>query len=135
MKATELRIGNLVHGISTGANGVRLPNTLTNFVVHTIEFWGCEVYMLGDNPAQQKELPEFKYFDLAPIKLTEKWLVRFGFEQRSYDILMKNGVSFVERNGVWHLSGYEKTINFVHELQNLYFALTGEELSTSVGTK
>jgi len=54
-----------------------------------------------------------------PIPLTEEWFLKFGFEGNSGTF-------------AWKLSPAGKVINveckYVHQLQNLYFALTGEEL-------
>lgn len=73
---------------------------------------------------------------IKPIPITEEWLVRFGFKINSgvssREFLMKNikvcnhyekGFLFIV--DWWH-SGI--MIQSVHQLQNLYFALTGEEL-------
>lgn len=65
---------------------------------------------------------------IKPIPLTEEWLVKFGF--------LING-SCCENNKIvlykiinpteFHLAGVK--LQYVHQLQNLYFALTGEELT------
>ena len=73
----------------------------------------------------------------APISLTEEWLERFGimqntwFEDGSYMIKEDRGFGWemYVRNAV-----KTKRISFayfkhVHQLQNLYFALTGQELT------
>jgi hypothetical protein len=80
-----------------------------------------------------------------PIPLTEEWLVKFGFKkQRGVWVLdfMKSTQGLrgdLRSDGSFSLALDEKsllgdteslslrTINFVHQLQNLYFALTGEE--------
>ena len=87
-----------------------------------------------------------------PIPLTEEWLVRFGFEidQTSEEAYLKintdfnNGSTFSldcfiadysfminERSddGDSHTSFIPKKLKYVHQLQNLYFALTGDELT------
>jgi hypothetical protein len=85
----------------------------------------------------------------TPIPLTEEWLLKFGFIKNTYPNLhwfkcLDNGdkLSITEHKQYGsnkHLSfyfncgGYSsidlQLIN-VHQLQNLYFALTGEELTT-----
>ena len=77
-----------------------------------------------------------------PIPLTEEWLLKFGFmfEKNHY------GYSFPEHsdwllefnkanNKWWVRYGLEKIdcerLSYVHQLQNLVFALTGEELKLS----
>lgn len=76
---------------------------------------------------------------IKPIPLTEEWLLKFGFEKlcstekgfkqnvysmrnpslQIYELSKGYGVSFWIGNELKH----------VHQLQNLYFALTGEELT------
>lgn len=80
------------------------------------------------------------YENLEPIPLTEEWLLKFGFEEFEYHI--KNNLIWYKK---WPLpifygsNGFEKylihdlggrfvVLKYVHQLQNLYFALTGEEL-------
>ena len=67
--------------------------------------------------------------DFRPIPLTEEILLKFGF--------LKDD-NFYHLNNIWisnfyenyfSLDGFDETkIEYVHQLQNLYFALTGEEL-------
>ena len=61
-----------------------------------------------------------------PIPLTEEWLKRFNWNPPK-DI----GVSFSLTTDEIHFvaGNYYKKIEHVHQLQNLYFALTGEELN------
>jgi len=65
------------------------------------------------------------------IPLTEQWLFKFGFETN--DVRYWQISSFrlhINRYGEWIFKAetFEKEIKHVHTLQNLYFALTGEEL-------
>jgi hypothetical protein len=76
--------------------------------------------------------------DAEPIPLTEEWLLKFGFEKRGiYYHFPKHDIFKLEqyklKNAYW-LRYYTESIdcvriNSVHELQNLYHALTGEELT------
>ena len=76
------------------------------------------------------------------ITLTEEWLKRFGFEQHHDDC--SNGVMYIkdifsEHPKTWGVYPNEVgsgivikdsiKLEHVHQLQNLYFALTGEELN------
>lgn len=76
---------------------------------------------------------------LKPIPLTEEWLVKLGFEFK--DFFWQKFVHEEEDNfvGALHNIGFAYYVNInddkpliyvysVHQLQNLYFALTGEEL-------
>jgi len=74
--------------------------------------------------------------DTTPIPLTEEWLVKFGFENGTTQDLKvitnatitKNGM----REGFWNLylghNAIDVNFKYIHQLQNLYFALTGTEL-------
>lgn len=91
------------------------------------------------------------YMDsLKPIPLTEEWLTKFGFikgyqyrkgdfnywnkeKDCSVDVELTLTDTKVESSYWYRL--YEqkrrKHLIYVHELQNLYFALTGKELQTT----
>ena len=72
-----------------------------------------------------------------PIPLTEEWLLKFGFGYRDsisysgwYSPIHAGRSIRIYKDGVW---GYkyaysEVSLVYVHQLQNLYFALIGEEL-------
>lgn len=119
IKANELRIGNLVFCNETN------PSKLHN--ISCVDFG----LMFSD--------PEF----FTGIPLTDEWLKRLGFvykynhnqdgdehEWRQLDL--PNGESIQQDRCIGDLSigEYLKIphVKFVHQLQNLYFALTGEEL-------
>ena len=75
--------------------------------------------------------------DIQPIPLTENWLVRCGFE---FGIKLENFTKgkhqFIELdclNGYFSESGIfyyglNTEIKYLHQLQNLYWCLCGEEL-------
>lgn len=75
-----------------------------------------------------------------PIPLTEEWLVKFGFEKVLDGIYELNAFTGSDDIKIGYIKGtlkiypmYEGFVNldrikYVYQLQNLYFALTGEEL-------
>jgi len=67
-----------------------------------------------------------------PIPLTEEWLLKFGFEKlEGWDDMYYFQIGDFQIHE-YNVSGYEFDdfdIKNVHQLQNLYFALTGEELT------
>jgi hypothetical protein len=99
----------------------------------------------SDRPLREYQIKahDFKEFDLwiyEPIPLTEEWLVKFGFEEDGFiaeyfdvDTYKKNGFAFYYSPIGDSLAsfGLAEIIfpKYVHQLQNLYFALTGEELT------
>jgi len=79
--------------------------------------------------------------DFEPIQLTEEWLLKFGFTKSEsndyyqfYDLdcfRVFLGIKVVQSIFIsWKDCQIESSINnlSVHSLQNLYFALTGQEL-------
>jgi hypothetical protein len=86
---------------------------------------------------------KYKVGVLYAIPLTEEWIERFGFKEdevRDYMLhLDKAETMFLcafsdDRNNVYlyknyiMASDYVAKVEYVHQLQNLYHALTGEEL-------
>jgi len=78
---------------------------------------------------------------ISPIPLTPEWLERLGFEKRESGVCYEwwNGINEVTHdwlvsitemkdNGQFFYRNGKHTIKYVHQLQNLFFALTGEEL-------
>jgi hypothetical protein len=116
MKPNELRIGNWVEiqGLES-----KIISVDTEGCICENEY--CEDFE-NNNITQ----------NLQPIPLTEEWLERFGFE---YSDL--NGDSGLWKIPPFQIYGkcnqfiyeYALDVNYVHQLQNLYFALTGEELN------
>ena len=78
-----------------------------------------------------------------PIPLTEEWLIKFGFKTpEGYlagNYILGDYRVNIEDFVLWRVDGayegdtYLVGIKYVHQLQNLYFALTGEELVTKKG--
>lgn len=64
---------------------------------------------------------------LHPIELTEEWLLKLGFKPFVKDFTLK-GIIIHKRKRGWVLRKSVPEIKYVHQLQNLYFALKGEEL-------
>jgi hypothetical protein len=80
---------------------------------------------------------------ISPIPLTEEWLVKFGFEKyvnsfrKGYNDLVYHFIylkhldsyaCYIEYEDDSELYPISFNIEYVHQLQNFYFALTGEEL-------
>ena len=68
---------------------------------------------------------------VQPIPLTEEILVKCGFESNPYqDRYEYKGID-VEHCAIRNMFWIEKCphIKYLHQLQNLYFALTNEELN------
>jgi hypothetical protein len=81
------------------------------------------------------------------MELDEVWLIKLGFEYdehyNNYVIKAKgyyNSVGYNDEDGDWYYNNdrsnagcyYITSIQYVHQLENLYFALTGEELKYTI---
>ena len=81
------------------------------------------------------ELGRYFYEELEPIPLTEEWLLKFGFKEDGHYNSAKRWMGIfnqplIQCNGYFTIPNYFSTeIKYVHTLQNLYFALTCEELT------
>lgn len=132
MKANELRLGNLIDRQDYICKVTRIEED--GIITEPLEY-------KGERFVEQK---------LKPIPLTEEWLVKFGFKKTLW-----NNTNYPNRfeltlyvNGILikYDSYYNETtalsfgefgndnviitkLKYVHQLQNLYFALTGEELT------
>lgn len=123
MKANELRIGNLVKNkIDGSVNPVNfLAPTDMGMVLTTSYF------------------PHFTIEQAEPIPLTEDWLVKFGFNKSGDNCYrlgqLKQMTNQLQKGTTGHGSFFMygsiifTHIKHVHQLQNLYFALTCEELT------
>ncbi len=117
MKASELRVGNWVQ---TDKNR-EYQIYLSWFECCKDSQWGRDIQL-----------------DTHPIPLTEEWLVKFGFKRDStlYGETRKLGCFNIGKltNGYFIEGGVDSNktsinIQYVHQLQNLYFSLTNEELT------
>lgn len=110
MNTNELRIGNLVLD-SLGVVEISISTDLNYF-------------------NEKSNLGKIEFSDIyKPIPLTEEWLMNFGSVDGFY--LPNNIYTFVDFTLWDYKEGYiiAKDVKYVHQLQNLYFALTGEELT------
>ena len=126
MKANELRIGN--YFLDRGNKTLRIDWFERSKACMTMMIGNMEVHPLTE---------DFEY--MQPIPLTEEWLLKFGFEWSiRHQATHKEGFEFDLNSlvyGGYSLSTWKRgviiveSIKYVHQLQNLYFALTGEELT------
>lgn len=111
MKANELRIGNYVYQLF---DKIKVPAVIENF---------------NDLIKIEQNIKDFK-----PILLTEKWLLKFGFnkENKSFTKMGHPRWQLVRNisKNVYYYKG--ANIEYVHQLQNLYFALIQKELKLTL---
>ena len=119
----DLRIGNLVQ---------------YNGKVYAIRIIDEEHVALKDNVS----FDYIRYDQIEAIEITEEWLLKLGFEtlekEERFEFLSKykndcftllSGIA-ADRNVflVWKKNSVICHVKFVHQLQNLHFALTGKQL-------
>jgi hypothetical protein len=136
MKAEELRIGNYVYENGTARK------------IYSLDVGGETAYRINDIPIVKKTgltLDGEQVF--KPIPITEEWLLMIGFKLTSFSktthkyylLDIDNDPDtyspfFYSKDGtdVELLTAAEEanitTCKYLHELQNLYYALTGYEL-------
>ncbi len=120
MKIAELRIGNFVFTTTSG---------FEDYIVVDGIYEGKICFSDGD-------MFDPKYVD--PIELTEEWLIKFGIKKETDtaqgigDYNWWNCHNKFEINhdiGGWFIIELgNHRFNYVHELQNIFHALTGSEL-------
>jgi len=136
--AQELRIGNWVHH-NTEWNYKIGSNNTTATTFHEFDFQWDETdwYALGECTMFLK--------NINPILLTKEWLLKFGFKYNGMNWVkdklpmtdFRYNVSFTYfykgKLKCNNISNPIKSIEieYVHQFQNLYFALTGEELTVT----
>ena len=118
MNSKELRIGNLV------------------------EYDDEVVTVTGvteENPFVNTITPDYlDYEEITPIPIKEEWLLKFGFKKPAHvwigtKFWMSRGGTYDRDFYLWHCALNKNNaglcdIRYVHQLQNLYFALTNKEL-------
>ena len=129
MEVQELRLGNLVTTVEgTKHFGKEL-----------------EIEFLTNNNCYDLDAPldsinGYELNKVIPIPLTEEWISKLGFgyfsnkQGQLYYKHRENGWTLLHSYGKWHYSTsmsltLGRELKYVHELQNLYFALIGEELT------
>ena len=100
MKASELRIGNSIY---------------QNEDLVFVTTW-------------RLKLIEDKSLDYKSIPLTEEWLLKFGFKNNRLGLFDCVKVGDDIGYHIYFIGKHLKEVQYVHQLQNLYFALTGYEL-------
>ena len=124
VSVTDFRIGNLIQ-----RNGVICTVELINGETEEIYFLGKDFYY-SDNVIY-----------IEPIQITEEWLLNFGFVLYGKEATdsnspsdwywIKKGFKFSIDNLTYLNNQLGVKIKYVHQLQNLYFALVGSELQIS----
>ncbi len=123
IKANELRIGNILQAAE---------DEFKDTPPFAISIGDIRIIHEGQITHKYRQVP-----------LSEDWLVRFGEKDyiSGYNLILpnksiihiecceKNFLFSIDNNDGTNSSAFMRAISFVHEAQNLYFALVGEELT------
>ena len=66
---------------------------------------------------------------VAPIPLTEEWLVKFGIIEANESHVKRIKIETDFGELMFYIDNRLPQLKYVHQLQNLYFALTNTELT------
>lgn len=138
MNANELRIGNLV-------TDEWFESFKTIITVESVNDKGINLVIEDDGKwleiAQHFIVPEYTFDKLRGIPLTEEWLLKFGFEKdKNVEYFYNKELLTIslptelnKPKGRVYFNSWaiiEEMPKYVHQIQNLYFALTGTELTS-----
>lgn len=123
MKAEELRIGNFIMDSDTDRIG------------HVVRLSKKKVSVKLEHSTLWQDIDEFE-----PIPLSEEVLLKCGFEEdethvsedHPWAIWVKNDVVISLPYFKFSFESTDVEIKYLHHLQNLIYALTGEELEVSL---
>ena len=133
----ELRIGNLVMG-----KHLSVRNTIEVYKIARVN-WNGSIMVENRIGRFEEDMED----DITPIPLTEEWLMKCGFVNeftghQEDDVMRlqikKNFMIDYDLNYMQLAINQEGDIvdvdhiKYVHQLQNLHFALTGQELNIEI---
>jgi len=124
IQLNELRIGNYIKGPLT-IKGVFYPD------IAPLE--SIELQLKLEHFVWFKANPDL-YKSIEPINLSEEWMLKFS-NAKEYELKwdLHQYIMVVKRYEKYFLyfadKGYLFDVKYVHQLQNVCFALTGEELA------
>ena len=124
MEAKNLRIGNWV---KIPIKGSEIITPSYHAQIQSIGLFG----MLEFLSTPKLNGVKWSVKSISPIKITDERLLKFGFSPTNngnYEIEYMDIYSSSDGSYIFLFNGFSKTLNYVHELQNLFFALTNDEL-------
>lgn len=125
----ELRIGNYILGNYTDYEDIDDIEKQEVCKVLTLDSVGVAEYSIW---VEGESAYIERYDSFEGIPLTEEWLIKFGYKKYPHGdalflpghlVWVCNDLFIDDKNGI--------VLKYVHQIQNLYFALTSKELPTT----
>jgi hypothetical protein len=118
MEARELRIGNFVESLGDIISVEYVDKLLIKGVYHRDDIYNTSIQIKHCNP----------------IELTDEWLIKLGFKSDGIEWfdgviclgIFKYGLYYLPTGEINYIVG--KEFKYVHQLQNLYYAIKEEDL-------
>jgi len=123
--ATDYRIGNIIQYNKE----IESTGTITSLIA---DFVAGLDYCQIDYRTNKKHW----LINIKPIEITEEWLMKIGYEKMPSGTYLQPNLG----NFIWFEEGlkcsiageyYPENIKYIHQLQNLHFALTQRELAVA----
>ena len=131
----ELRLGNYILGFYEDEDGLEENEDVLFEAICKVTSLDCSGFLDFNIYVESDDCNVEVYEKFEGIELTEEWLLKFGFKRFPWG-LVKDNLLFKDDLKCSYLilqvgNGFEVKVKYVHELQNLYFALTGSELTVA----
>lgn len=119
IEVKELRIGNYVQPKN---------NSGKEATVGTVFAIGSYLVSVNGNNNQ------YDYHQIEPVQITEDILSKCEFVKQEYNdtVVYYNPLMTLDAYFRLNIDGYNIEVKYLHQLQNLYFYLTGEELEVKL---
>jgi len=113
------------------ANELRIGNYYIDITDELRELSGYELWQM----TVKENKGNLGIMEYQPVPITQQRLIDLGFEDiGGHEYILGNALmldnAYTDK-GVWNFvyeNSYITEFNYIHQLQNLYFAITGKEL-------
>lgn len=131
----DLRLGNYILGFYEDEYGLEENEDVLFEAICKVTSLDCSGFLDFNIYVESDDCNVEVYEKFEGIELTEEWLFKLGFINDKVLEFYRNDFTdstiIIDYNFICLLGYSHVKLNYVHELQNLYFALTGSELTVA----
>lgn len=133
----DLRLGNYVIGFYEDEEGLEENEDILFEAVCRVTSLDCSGFLDFNIYVESDDCNVEVYEKFEGIDLTEEWLIKLGLKKiEEYCFELDDIHVNTKRELIWITTKCKRELefnipNYIHELQNLYFALTGSELTVA----